>query len=96
MKRYVVVLLALMLITAPLIVGANDQGWLPPEWNPTPPARPSIDLVHLVQMLMAKGVISDQEYAQLTQPQSSSPVQPSQAMGWTWNEVYRNPVLSSR
>jgi hypothetical protein len=47
-------------------------------------------------MLMAKGVISDQEYAQLTQPQSSSPVQPSQAMGWTWNEVYRNPALSSR
>jgi hypothetical protein len=47
-----------------------------------------------MQLLVAKGVISDQEYAQLTQPQSSSPAQQPHARGWTWNEVYRNPVVS--
>jgi len=39
----------------PLVVGADDQGWLPAEWNPTPPARSSVDLVQLVQLLVAKG-----------------------------------------
>lgn len=96
MKRYILVLMALMLLAVPLVVGADDQGWMPPAWNPTPPARPSIDLGQLMQLLVTKGVISDQEYAQLTQPQSSSPARPPHARGWTWNEVYRNPVLSSR
>jgi hypothetical protein len=94
MKRYAVVLMALMFLTVPLVVGAGDQGWMPTEWTPTPPARPSADLMQLMQLLVAKGVISDQEYAQLTQPQSSSPAQQPNARGWTWNEVYRNPVVS--
>jgi hypothetical protein len=94
MKPYVLVLMVLMLLTVPLVVGADDQGWMPPEWTATPPARPAIDLVQLVQLLVAKGVISDQEYAQLSQPQSSSLAQPGQARVWTWDEVYRNPVLS--
>jgi hypothetical protein len=96
MKRYILVLMALILLAVPLVVGADDQGWMPPAWTPAPPARPSIDLVQLMQLLVTKGVISDQEYAQLTQPQSSSPARPPHARGWTWNEVYRNPVLSSR
>ncbi|HEX9870413.1 MAG TPA: hypothetical protein VGC99_17835 [Candidatus Tectomicrobia bacterium] len=94
MKPYVLVLMVLMLLTVPLVVGADDQGWMPPEWTPTPPARPSVDFLQLVQLLVAKGVISDQEYAQLTQPQLSSRSQPGQARVWTWNEVYRNPVRS--
>jgi hypothetical protein len=94
MKRYILVLMALMLLTVPLLVGAGDEGWMPPEWNPTPPARPTIDLVQLVQLLLAKGVISDQDYAQLIQSPSSSPAQPPHARGWTWYEVYRNPVQS--
>ena len=96
MMRYILVLMALMFLAVPLVVGADDQGWMPPTWNPTPPAQPSIDLGQLMQLLVTKGVISDQEYAQLTQPQSSSPARPPHARGWTWNEVYRNPVLSSR
>jgi hypothetical protein len=84
MKRSILVLMALMLLTVPLLVVAGDQGWMPPEWNRTPPAPPSADLVQLMQLLVTKGVISDQEYAQLTQPQSSSPVQPRHARGWTW------------
>jgi hypothetical protein len=96
MKRYMLALVALMLLTAPVVVWADDQGWVPPEWNPTPPARPSVDVVQLVQLLVAKGVISDQEYAQLTHPQSSSPARQQHARAWTWFEIYRNPVLSSR
>jgi hypothetical protein len=94
MKRYVLVLLVLTLLTVPLAVEAGDQGWLPPEWTPTPPARPSVDLVQLVQLLRAKGVLSDHEYAQLTRPPSSSAAQSGQARVWTWHEVYHNPVRS--
>ena len=95
MKRYAVVLMALMFLAVPLVVGAGDQGWMPSEWTPTPPARPSADLVQLMQLLVAKGVISDQEYAQLTQTQSSAAAQQPRARAWTWNEVYRNPVRST-
>jgi hypothetical protein len=96
MKRYGgVVLLVMALLSLPLWAGA-DETTIPPEanWTPTPPARPTIDLVQLVQLLVAKGVISDQEYAQLTQPQLSSPSPAGHARGWTWYEVYRSPVRS--
>jgi hypothetical protein len=94
MKRCVVILMVLASLALPMVAGADDQGWMPPGWTPTPPARPSVDLVQLVQLLVAKGVISDQEYARLTQPHSSSSAQPGHARVWTWDEVYRNPVLS--
>jgi hypothetical protein len=96
MKRYMLVLLALMLLAVPLVAGADDQGPMPPEWTPTPPARPSIDLVQVMQLLVAKGVISDQEYAQLIRPQSSSPARSGQARMQPGDAVYSNPVLSSR
>jgi len=96
MKRYVLVLMVLAWLTVPLVVGA-DETPIPPEanWTPTPPARPTVDVVQLVQLLVAKGVITDQEYAQLRLPQSSSPLQQGHARVWTWNEIYRNPVRSS-
>jgi hypothetical protein len=96
MKRYLLVLLALMLLTVPLAAGAGDQGWLPPEWTPTPPARPTVDLVQVMQLLVAKGVISDQEYAQLIRPQSSTPARSGQASMQPRDAVYSNPVQSSR
>jgi hypothetical protein len=94
MKKYGLVLLIMMLLSLPLWAGA-DETTIPPEanWTPTPPARPTIDLVQLVQLLVAKGVISDQEYAQLTQPQSAASAQPRQARVWSWHEVDHNPVL---
>jgi hypothetical protein len=95
MKRYVLALMVLTLLAAPSMAVAGDQGWMPAEWTPTPPARPTIDLVRLVQLLVAKGVINDQEYAQLTQPPASSPSQPGQARLWTWEQVYRNPGQST-
>jgi hypothetical protein len=94
MKRYGVVVLMMTLLLLPLVVGADDQGWMPPEWTPTSPARPSVDPLQLVQLLVSKGVISDQEYAQLTQPQLSSSSQPRHARVWRWHEIYRNPVRS--
>jgi hypothetical protein len=96
MKRWVLVLVALMLLTGSLAVWADDQGWMPPGWDPTPPAQPSIDLVHLMQLLVNKGVINEHEYAQLTHSPSSSPAQSANARGQSWNEVYRNPMGSSR
>jgi hypothetical protein len=93
MKRYVLVLMVLMLLTVPLVARADDQGWIPPEWTPTPPARPTVDLVQLVELLRAKGVISDQEYVQLTRPQSSSSARPGDARAWRWDEIDRDPVL---
>jgi hypothetical protein len=85
--------MVLTLLTAPLVVWAEETV-IPPEanWTPTPPARPTVDLVQLVQLLLAKGVITDQEYAQLIQPQSSS--QPRHVRAWTWDEIYRNRVQS--
>jgi hypothetical protein len=95
MKRYGVVLMVLTLLVLPLVARA-DETVIPPEmnWTPTPPARPTVDLVQLVQLLVSKGVISDQDYAQLTQPQLSSPVQAGHARVWRWDEIYRNPVQS--
>ncbi|HSF29654.1 MAG TPA: hypothetical protein VLK82_04160 [Candidatus Tectomicrobia bacterium] len=93
MKRTLMIVALLTALTIPVIAGADDQGWMPPEWTPTPPARPMVDLVRLVQLLEAKGVISDQDYALLTRPQSSSPSQPGHGRVWTWNEIDNNPVL---
>jgi hypothetical protein len=96
MKRYMLVLVALLLLTVPLVAGADDQGWVPPEWTSTPPARPSVDVVQLMQLLLAKGMISDQEYAQLMQPRSSALARSGQARVLTQGATYGNPVLSSR
>jgi hypothetical protein len=87
------VLAVLAVLAVPMIASADDQGLIPPEWTPTPPARPTVDLVQLVQLLEAKGVISDQEYAQLTQPRLSSPSRQGDARVWTWDEIDNNPVL---
>jgi hypothetical protein len=94
MKRSMIVLVAMAMLLLPLVVGADDQGWMPPGWTPTPPARPTVDLVQLVQLLRAKGVISDQEYAQLTRPQSSSGAPSGDGRVWRWDEIDHNPVLS--
>jgi hypothetical protein len=84
MKQKLVALAMLALLALPLMVWAEETV-IPPEanWTPTPPARPSIDLVQLVQLLVAKGVITDQEYAQLTHPRRPSPSRQGQARGWT-------------
>jgi hypothetical protein len=94
MKRKLMVLAMLTVLALPLLVWA-DETVIPPEanWTPTPPARQSVDLVQLTQLLVAKGVITDQDYANLTQPRLSSPPRQGQARAWTWDEIDNNPVL---
>jgi hypothetical protein len=94
MKKFGMILIVVTLLVLPLWVGA-DETTIPPEanWTPTPPARPTVDLVQLAQLLVAKGVISDQEYAQLIQPQSSSLLQSGQARVWTRDHIYLHPGL---
>jgi hypothetical protein len=93
MKRPLMIVALLAILLTPLLAAADDQGWMPPEWNPIPPAQPSVDLVQLVRLLEAKGVISDQEYAQLLQPRLPEPAGQEQIKEWTWDEVDYNPVL---
>ena len=45
MRQKLLMLALLAALAVPMIASADDQGWMPPEWTPTPPARPSVDLV---------------------------------------------------
>jgi hypothetical protein len=94
MKRTLLTLAVLAVLAIPLMVQA-DETVIPPEanWTPTPPARPTMDLTQLVSLLVEKGMITPQEYAQLTQPQSSAPSRQGQARVWTWEEIDNNPVV---
>jgi hypothetical protein len=95
MKRTLLIVALLAALTMPMIAGADDQGWMPPEWTPTPPARPSVDLVRLAQLLESRGVISDQDYLRLTQPQSFSLAPQGNGRAWSWEEIdayQRSPI----
>ena len=97
MKQILVVVAMLAALMMPMTAGADDQGWMPPDWTPTPPARPTVDLVRLVHLLESKGVVSDQDYLQLTQPQLSSPTPQGHGRAWTWDEIdayRRSPIRS--
>jgi hypothetical protein len=37
MKRTLMMVAMLAALTMPMIAGADDQGWMPPDWTPTPP-----------------------------------------------------------
>ena len=93
MKRLFMIAAFLAILITPILAGADDQGWMPPEWSPTPPAQPSTEFGQLARLLEAKGVISDQEYAQLLQPRPPASARQEQGRDWTWNEVDNNPVL---
>ena len=94
MKRLLVIFAALALLALPVIVGAQETV-IPPEanWTPTPPAQQTVDPAQLIELLREKGVITDQDYAQLAQPRLSSPARQGQGRVWTWDEIDRNPVL---
>jgi hypothetical protein len=94
MRRTLLMLMMFAVLAMPVMATADDQT-IPPEanWTPTPPARQTVDLVRLVSLLVEKGMITSQEYTQLTHPQPSSPAQEGHARVWTWNEIDNNPVL---
>lgn len=93
MKRTLMMLMMFAVLAMPMMVMADDQT-IPPEanWTPTPPARQTVDVVRLASLLVEKGMISPQEYVQLTHPQPSSPSQEGHARVWTWNEIDNNPA----
>jgi len=97
MKRQAMILAMLALLALPLMVWAQDDGEtvIPPEvrWTPTPSAGQTVDAAQLAQLLREKGVLTDQEYAQLTRPQFASPSRQGQARVWTWEEIDNNPAL---
>jgi hypothetical protein len=94
MKRTLMVLAMLTVLALPMLVWA-DETVIPPEanWTPTPPARPTVDLVQLVSLLVEKGMITHQEYAQLTQPQLSALSPQGNGRVRTWAEIDNNPVV---
>ena len=98
MKRTLMIVAMLAALTLPIIATADDQGWMPPEWTPTPPARQTIDLNQLASLLVEKGTITRQEYAQLTQPRVSAPSQQGNGRVWTWDEIdaYQRSPLSNQ
>jgi hypothetical protein len=97
MKRQLMILAMLAVLASPLTGSADDQGWMPPEWNPTPPAWTTADANQLASLLVESGMITPQEYGQLTRPQSSSPSPQGNGGGWTWGEINayeRSPINS--
>lgn len=68
MKRYVLVLMVLTLLSLPLMAGADDQT-IPPEanWTPTPPASAKVDARELMEMLVRKGLLTPIDQSKLTQ-----------------------------
>ena len=94
MKRTLMILAMLTMLALPMMAVADDQP-MPPEanWTPTPPAQQTVDVGQLASLLVEKGMISRQEYAQLTHPQSATPAQQGQSRVWSWGEIDNNPVL---
>jgi hypothetical protein len=95
MKRALMVLAVLAVLAIPMTVRA-DETVIPPEanWTPTPPARSTVDVNQLASLLVEKGMITPQEYAQLTQQQLSAPSQQGHARVWTL-DMGRNLSQSS-
>jgi hypothetical protein len=95
MRRTLIRLILCTALATPVMVSANDQT-IPPaaHWTPTPLARWSVDVNQLASLLLDKGMITAHEYSQLTQPQASSPSQPSHGREWTWDDIDRDPLRS--
>jgi hypothetical protein len=98
MKRTLMIVAMLAALMIPVIAGANDREWMPPEWTPTPPARQTIDANQLASLLVEKGMLTRQDYAQLTPPPASSPAPQGHGRVWTWGEIdtYQRSPLSNQ
>jgi hypothetical protein len=68
MKRFVLVLMVLTLLSLPFMAGADDQT-IPPEanWTPTPPASSTVNAKELMEVLVRKGLLAPVDQSQLTQ-----------------------------
>ncbi len=100
MKRKLMILAVLAVLATPLMARAYDLGdiVIPPEmnWTPYPPASKTVDVVQLAELLLAKGMITDQEYAQLTHPQATMSSAQSRDTAEQTGAAYRNPGQTMR
>jgi hypothetical protein len=96
MRHALIMLMMCAALATPMVASAEDQT-IPPEanWTPTPLARSTADVNQLASLLVDKGMITPQEYIQLTHPRVSSPSQHSRARAWTWDEIDHSPVRST-
>jgi hypothetical protein len=96
MKRKLLIMAVLALLALPLAAAAGGGGgptMTSPGWTSTPPARQTVNPEQLTQLLVEKGVLTRQNYAQLTERQSPVPSRRGQTRTWTWDEIDNNPVL---
>jgi hypothetical protein len=98
MKRQLMVLAMAAVLALPLMVWADDTV-IPPEanWTPTPPAGSTVDTSQLASLLVEKGMITPQEYTQLTHPQSSSSAPQGNSRVRTWADIdaYEHSPINS-
>lgn len=98
MRRTLMTLMLFAALAMPVLAVADDQN-IPPEanWTPTPPARRTVDTVQLASLLVEKGMITPQEYTQLTRPLSSSPSPQGNGSDRTWGDIdaYRRSPVNS-
>jgi hypothetical protein len=94
MKRILVILAIVVSLVVPVVAMADDQT-IPPEanWTPTPLARQTVDVNQLASLLVEKGMITPQEYAQIARSRLSSTSPQGQARVWTWGEIDHKPAV---
>jgi hypothetical protein len=63
MKRLPITVALMLLLALPLMAGADDQGWMPPEWTATPPAQQTSKAGQQGSRLLNKGMITPRAYA---------------------------------
>lgn len=63
MKRLPITMALMLLLALPLMAGADDQGWIPPEWTATPPAQPTSKTGQRGSRLWDNGKITPRGYA---------------------------------
>ena len=96
MQRKVMVLAMLAVLALPVMVRA-DETVIPPEanWTPTLPARPTVDASQLAALLVEKGMIAPQDYAQLTRAPSAIPLGQHRDTARPFDDREQNPVLTT-
>jgi hypothetical protein len=98
MRRIWLISMMCVLLIMPVMATADDQT-IPPEanWTPTPPAEQTVDTSRLANLLVEKGMITRQEYAQLAHPQLSSPWPQGHGKAWSWGglDTYQRSPINS-
>jgi hypothetical protein len=97
MQRKVMILAMLAVFALPVTVQA-DETVIPPEadWTATPPARRTVDANQLAALFVEKGMITQQDYAQLTRAPLSRPLVQHRDTARPFDDRDRHRVLTRR